>query len=159
MDSLILILFLVLQAVPCGGTVFWAGLSEAFGLLGRTSVTNTHSTQSAPRPVIVLLTDSDDWHKAHSLLKLQQALETQRRTASEEQVPQVHVIGYGRNVDERFLQQLADAGNGSYVACRQPESVDTSADVARLQLVSAFEQLADRPDRRGALMINQHRTV
>jgi hypothetical protein len=86
-----------------------------------------------------------------TLQRLQHAMANCRRQLPDELVPQVHVMGYGRSVDARFLQQLASAGNGSYLVCGS--AADVAADVARLQLVGAFEQLAERPDKRGALMV------
>lgn len=76
-----------------------------------------------------------------------------RLVPEDEPMPQVHVIGYGMEVDARFLQQLADAGGGSHVVCGT--AVNVEADVERLRLVGAFELLAERPDRRGALMVGK----
>lgn len=142
----------VTQAVPRGGTNFWSGLAQAFDMVPSAagpSVTN-NLCQSSPCPVIVLLTDSGDWYQDQSLRRVQRAMAGQRQVMPEALVPQLHVIGYGADVDERFIQQLSAAGNGSHMVCTN--AAGTQTDMARLQLVSAFEQLADRPDRRGALM-------
>ena len=98
----------------------------------------------APKPVIILLTDSGDWNQATTLRNLQQ---TMSRLPNP---PVLHVIGYGRNVDRRFLESLAQAGNGTCVVCGT--NPNATADVGRLELVGAFEQVADRPDKRAALM-------
>lgn len=140
------------QAMPGGGTTFWSGLAQAFDLVSRAAgpSVSTSLCQSSPCPVIVLLTDSGDWYQDESLRRVQRAMAGQRQVMPEALVPQLHVIGYGANVDERFIQQLSAAGNGSHMVCTN--AAGTQTDMARLQLVSAFEQLADRPDRRGALM-------
>ena len=58
----------------------------------------------------------------------------------------LHTIGFGTDVDEGFLKQMANMGEGSFTMCRG------EADIGGMQLVRAFEMLAERPDRKTALM-------
>ncbi|KAF6266711.1 hypothetical protein COO60DRAFT_1632767 [Scenedesmus sp. NREL 46B-D3] len=87
------------QALPRGGTDFGVGLDQAFALLRRIAAAGTerlaHPAAGA-RPVIILLTDSGDWHQAATLQRLQEAMANCRRHLPDDLVPQVHTIGYGR---------------------------------------------------------------
>lgn len=51
----------------------------------------------------------------------------------------VHVIGFGHGVDEMFIKQLADIGNGSHMTCSAAKDID------RLRLVKAFSRIAAHP--------------
>jgi len=141
-----------LQAVPKGGTDFWAGLRCAFDAFVTKHALEKWLSASGNvpmQPVIILLSDSGDWDQHGSLTNLQQAMITAREAGVE---PYVHALGYGRHINNSYLQQVANVGKGSFVACPDA-AANVAADVARLQLVGAFEQLADRPDKSGLLMI------
>ncbi|KXZ54769.1 hypothetical protein GPECTOR_4g839 [Gonium pectorale] len=77
--------------------------------------------------------------------KLQAIMRSEAALPTEKQLV-LHLLGFGSAVNELFLAQLSGIGNGSYHVCR---GVATQATV---ELVAAFGLLAEKPDRRGALL-------
>jgi hypothetical protein len=106
-------------------------------------------TQSDQKPVIILLTDSGDWHKDHSLQTLRQIMAAEQKYPEDERLT-LHMIGFGSGVDLCFVEQLADIGNGSHLVCQ------TGSDVDRLDLVKAFGRLAAQPALKVSLMHELH---
>lgn len=132
--------------VPCSCGVEKTCLLRGVLVLS-TNVRLTHSplgvqwravAQRDHKPVIIMLTDSGDWHKDSSL-QILRAIVAQEAALPEEQRLTLHMIGFGPDVDVRFVEQLADAGSGSHLVCQ------TGGDMDRLDLVKAFGQLAAQP--------------
>ena len=96
------------------------------------------TAQQDHKPVVIMLTDSGDWHKDSSLQTLRNIMQQESQLSEDERLT-LHMIGFGPNVDLHFVEQLADIGNGSHLVCQ------TGGDVDRLDLVKAFGQLAAQP--------------
>ena len=94
--------------------------------------------QGNHKPVVILLTDSEDWHHSSSVQQLLNIMAAESQLPESEQLS-VHVIGFGARVDVNFIEQLATIGNGSHLVCQ------TGGDMDRLDLVTAFSQLAAQP--------------
>lgn len=99
------------------------------------------------KPVVILLTDSEDWVKASSVDVLQHIMEGEKQLPEAERLT-VHVIGFGPGVDESFIQQLATIGCGSHFTCQAARDMD------RTNLVKAFSRIAARPGDQVALVPN-----
>lgn len=99
------------------------------------------------KPVVILLTDSEDWVKASSVDVLQRIMEGEKQLPEAERLT-VHVIGFGPGVDESFIQQLATIGCGSHFTCQAARDMD------RTNLVKAFSRIAARPGDQVALVPN-----
>ena len=99
------------------------------------------------KPVVILLTDSEDWVKKTSVNVLMKIMASEKALPEAERLT-VHVIGFGPGVDERFIQQLASIGGGSHFTCHAARDMD------RTNLVKAFSRIAARPADQVALVPN-----
>jgi hypothetical protein len=90
------------------------------------------------KPVMILLTDSEDWVKTQSKKVLRQIMESEQKLDEAERLT-VHVIGFGPDVDEGYIEALARIGNGSHLCCHAARDMD------RLNLVQAFSTIAAHP--------------
>jgi hypothetical protein len=96
------------------------------------------SSQTDHKPVFIMLTDSGDWYKQQSLDQVRHIMAAEAHLPEAEQLT-LHMIGFGPDVDEKFVEELATIGNGSHLVCQ------TGGEVDRLDLVKAFSRLAAEP--------------
>jgi hypothetical protein len=85
-----------------------------------------------------MLTDSGDSVKQQSLDRMRQIMAAEANLPEAEQLT-LHMIGFGPDVDEQFVEELANIGNGSHLVCH------TGGEMDRLDLVRAFSRLAAEP--------------
>jgi hypothetical protein len=90
------------------------------------------------KPVVILLSDSEDWHKRDSCQALKDIMAHEASLPEAERLT-VHVIGFGPSIDEAFIRKLADIGEGSHMSCQ------AATDFDRLNLVKAFSRIAAQP--------------
>jgi hypothetical protein len=109
------------------------------------SVQWRNQSQSDHKPIIIMLSDSEDWYKSQSLQTLRSMMAAEQGLPEEERLT-LHMIGFGPDVDLAFVEQLADIGNGSHLVCQ------TGSDMDRLDLVKAFGRLAAQPALKVSLM-------
>lgn len=88
--------------------------------------------------MVILLTDSEDWYKASSTDVLRRIMQVEQNLPEAERLT-VHVIGFGPGVDENFIRDLANIGNGSHLTLQAAKDMD------RLCLVKAFARIAAQP--------------
>jgi hypothetical protein len=105
----------------CGGAVQWRSQS-----------------QTDHKPVVILLTDSGDWYKQQSLNQMRNIMAAEACLPEPVQLT-LHMIGFGPEVDENFVEELGTIGNGSHLVCQ------TGGEIDRLDLVKAFSRLAAEP--------------
>ena len=139
---------MMLNVHPRGGTSFEVGLLHAYSHLQHSRVNGRAAVQMAwhPRPVFILLTDSGDC-AGGTMSALQQIMALEGAAAGGHAPLTVHLLGFGGTVNEDYIRRLASVGRGTFHVCRQ------AADIGRLDLVSAFSALAERPDRPHAALM------
>ncbi|KAK9798901.1 hypothetical protein WJX73_004962 [Symbiochloris irregularis] len=134
----------LLSVHPRGGTQFTVGLHAAFSMLQRIRVaqSSTGST-AAQQPIFILLTDSEahDGQATLSFLQQNMAGEPNRLDPVT-----LHALGFGAHVNGNFMSAIATLGNGSF------QTITHSDDIGRLDLLHAFEALAERPHTQAALL-------
>lgn len=141
----------VLGVQPDGGTQFSEGLGLAAERLRQHRQTQSAEVANS-KPILILLTDGDDHRRRVSLNMLQEMMQSEShrypdcrcwaegatdcQAAAHRLV--LHAIGFGE-CDDKFLEQLATLGHGSYQ--RTTEQL--------IALTKAFSNIAERPVRQG----------
>jgi hypothetical protein len=92
-----------------------------------------------------MLTDSGDNDVNATVPALTAIMQEEALLPAEEQLT-VHMFGFGPDVHEAFIEQLANIGNGSHFTCQ------TGGDMDRVNLVRAFTRLASQPAVKVSLM-------
>ena len=86
----------------------------------------------------ILLTDAEEWEQGDAAHTLMDVMEQEEVLPEGERLI-VHVIGFGRDVNQNFIAELAELGNGSHMTCRAAKDMD------RLKLIHAFARIAAQP--------------
>jgi secreted protein with Ig-like and vWFA domain len=92
-----------------------------------------------------MLTDSGDNYAHVTVPNLTAIMQEEAQLPTDEQLT-VHMFGFGQGVNEAFIEQLANIGNGSHFTCQ------TGGDMDRVNLVRAFTRLASQPAVKVSLM-------
>eukprot|EP00884_Botryococcus_braunii_P007870 jgi/Botrbrau1/17084/Bobra.0611s0002.1 len=129
----------MMRVTPHGGTQFTCGIQKAHFQL---TSDDQRGTNNGRTPVFILLTDSGDFYPAETLRLVQSIMQQEAGTGLK-----MHCLGFGNQVDSAYMEQLAGVGQGAF------HNNLGSNDLARLDLVSAFQALAEKPDSKAALMI------
>lgn len=87
------------------------------------------------KPMVILLTGSEDWYKGESTEVLREIMEAEQHLPEPERLT-VHVIESGPGVDQPCIKEMAAMGNGSHMTLQAAKDMD------RLSLVKAFAQIA-----------------
>ncbi|KAG2499720.1 hypothetical protein HYH03_002654 [Edaphochlamys debaryana] len=135
-----------------GGTLFAAGLRLAYNQLRDA---RSEGRLGRCRPVFLIITDSHtgtgataapdlgvDLSSAYldAIMRKEAALPPQERLV-------LHLLGLGSQVNEQYLACLAAKGGGAHTVCP-----GGTGEEAAQQVLAAFGAVAERPDRRGALL-------
>lgn len=112
-----------------GRTMFREGLKKAFTTLrpsgfsffGKKEDTATRWHQ----PVFVLLTDSGVMDRQNTLSYLEKQMDKEH---TQQNPVTLHALGFGEDVDDEFMQDLAEKGNGSFHTIKD---ISNQGDVAR----------------------------
>ena len=89
-------------------------------------------------PVAIVLTDAEEWEQGDAAAALRDVMEQEEALPEGDRL-MVHVIGFGRDVNADFIEELAELENRSHVTCRAAKDMD------RLRLVHAFARIAAQP--------------
>lgn len=90
------------------------------------------------KPVAILLTDAEEWEQGDAAATLRGIMEQEQHLPENDRL-MVHVIGFGRDVNEEFIAELAELGHGSHITCRAAKDMDG------LRLIHAFARIAAQP--------------
>lgn len=90
------------------------------------------------KPVAILLTDAEEWEQGDAVETLTDVME-QEEVLPEGERLMVHVIGFGHDVNQDFIAELADLGHRGHMTCRAAKEMD------RLKLFHAFARIAAQP--------------
>eukprot|EP00884_Botryococcus_braunii_P007871 jgi/Botrbrau1/17085/Bobra.0611s0003.1 len=131
---------MMMRVLADGGTDFGCAIQMAYNQL---KADEQSAANQGRTPVFILLTDSEDFSShAQTLQTVGSIMQQEAQTGLK-----LHCLGFGTQVNAAYMEQLAGVGNGAFY------NNLGSNDLARLDLVSAFQALAEKPDSKSALMI------
>eukprot|EP01024_Parvocaulis_polyphysoides_P051184 TRINITY_DN5026_c0_g1_i3.p1 TRINITY_DN5026_c0_g1~~TRINITY_DN5026_c0_g1_i3.p1 ORF type:complete len:368 (-),score=33.33 TRINITY_DN5026_c0_g1_i3:89-1192(-) len=130
----------MLRTLPHGGTIFKSGVQAAYQHLVQTRKNASRFNDPVVRqPVFIILSDSCDHYKTDTKMYLTQIMNDENSMRGRGLI--LHALGFGNEVDEEYLKEIASIGRGGYHKVQNSESMQMIT-----QLTRAFCTIAEKPN-------------
>lgn len=113
----------------------------------------------ALKPVFIMLTDAHDNKDARTVfdkarpdgdhyqaVPALKAMMAEEAALPEDQQVTLHMLGFGPHIDEKYIERLANLGNGSYLTCRCERATSRERAVLLLRRILLVDILTEAAD-------------